>query len=173
MGSLFQSIAQIGLGFIGSMSEQQAVQDQYDEQRKEFERQQEEANLRAREERSDRVRERDKAAAAAMVAFEAIGGAGSQNAARRQQEVAGTAAIDLSRISGNQRRELSSIYSRAKAARKDAATQIASSQQQFLGSALNIGFEALNAKPTHNAESEGGGASDFTPEGGSMSGSFR
>ena len=168
---MWLKIAQIGAGFLGSMQEQKGIKDQYNAERKEFERQQEEANLRAREERSDRVRERDRAAAAAMVAFEAIGGAGSQNAERRDAEIAGTAALDLARISGNQRRELASLYSRAKAAQKTASGAIRQSQTNFMNSALSIGGDLLKEEPTSTqATSAGGGASSYTPKGGSYGG---
>lgn len=120
-----------GFGFIQSWKEQEAIREDAKNQMDEATRQQKEANLRAQEERSDRARQADKQFASAMVAMEAIGGAGSQNEKRAGDEISGHAGIDLARIEGNRRRQVDALQAAKNATKKSAVRGIKQSQANF------------------------------------------
>lgn len=139
----FMMAAQAGTSLLGSVGEQGAAREQSLAEQKELVRQQEEENLRAAEEKSDRVREADKEFAAAVATMEAVGGAGSMNEGRFTREVAGTAALDLSRLEGNRKRANQARSASIVASQNRAASTIQKSRGAFLGQALGFGGELL------------------------------
>jgi hypothetical protein len=131
------AIMMIGLSLVQSLQEQAAIEDQAEAQQDELTRQQEEANLISQEEKSERALEADRAAASALVAMETVGGAGSLNDQRQQQEIHGVAGLDLARIEGNRRREVGALQATKKQSAKQANADIKASQMKFLGSAAS------------------------------------
>lgn len=152
--------ASTGFSFIQSMQEQSDIEQNVKDQQKEMLRQQKEANLRAQEEKSERAKIADKQFASAIVAMETVGGAGSQNEASILAEIAGNKGLDLARIEGNRRREISSLQSSSNAARKEGKAAIKASQAQFLSTALG------NAATYAGSKAQQGQAKDLvTPTG--------
>lgn len=139
MGTAALLLAQVGFSFLSSMQEQSAIKDQANAAQNELTRQQKEANLQAAEEKSERARAADKQFASAIVAMEAIGGAGSQNEQQALGEIAGNAGLDLARIEGNRRRQVSALQAEKRSVRDKAKGAIKQSQAKFLSSALQAG----------------------------------
>ncbi len=80
-----------------------------------------------------------------------MGGAGSANAARVESEIAGEAALDLARISENSKARQGVFESRIRATRKDASLAIASSQANFMKSAMGAGSSFLSLREQKKA----------------------
>ena len=154
MGAAALLAGQLGFAFLSSIQEQSAIEQQVKDAQKELTRQQQEANLIAQEEKSDRARAADRQFASAMVALETAGGAGSQNEARFGAEIAGNAGLDLARIEGNRRREVSALQSEKRAVRQKGRGAIRRSQAQFLSSALGAGGQAFSLSEQNKAQED-------------------
>ncbi len=140
MGTPALLLASTGLSLLSSMSEQKAIEKQAQAEQTELVRQQNERDRIAAEEKADAVREADRRAAAAIVAMEARGGAGSQNEGRFAREIAGLKALDLSRLEGNRSADVASLQASIKASRNRAKSAISKSRASFLSDSLgNLG----------------------------------
>jgi hypothetical protein len=138
------AIIMIGLSLVQSLQEQSAIEDQAEAEQNELTRQQEQANTRAQEDRSERAIAADRQMASITAGFEATGGGmGSGNAARALQEEGGAAGLDLARIEGNRRREVGALQSEKKSSAQKANAEIQKSQLKFLGSAASAGTGLL------------------------------
>jgi hypothetical protein len=150
-------IASLGAQLVGSLSGQDAAEQQAQAEMQELRRQEEQANLQAAEDKSDRARDRDRRIAASVAAAEASGAAGSQNDARLQAEIAGEAGLDLSRIEGNRVRKSAALRASARAVRKDAELEIQQSRSKFLQSAFSTGGDFIDLSTQRKlAEAEKG-----------------
>lgn len=138
MGSISGLLAGVstGFAFLQSWKEQENIREDSKNAMNELTRQQNEANRQSEENKSDRARAADKQFASAIAAMEAIGGAGSQDEARFGTEISGNAGLDLARIEGNRRRQISALQSEKNATKKRAVRAIQASQAQFLSTAL-------------------------------------
>lgn len=120
-----------GFAFLQSWQEQEQLREDSKNAMNELTRQQNEANRKSEEDKSDRARQGDKQFASAIAAMEAIGGAGSQDEARFGTEISGNAGLDLARIEGNRRREVQSLQAAKNAEKKRTVRAIKQSQAQF------------------------------------------
>ncbi len=125
-----------GLSLLSTMSANKAAEKQAEAEQEELLRQEFEANKAATEEATDLAEARDREAAAARAAMEAIGGFGSVNDERAQMEIAGLKGLDLSRIEGNRSRQARQFQSGRKAAARKLAATKSSNMTGFLSGAL-------------------------------------
>jgi hypothetical protein len=156
----------IGAQFLGMMSANAAVDDQIEAQNEqarleieERDRQRKEAGKQAQEQKSDRVRQADKQFASMIVSLSEVGG-GDHTEGRFAGETGLYEGLDLARIEGNRRRQVSALHSEQVASRNSAlsfAKQGAAQKQanffNFLGGAAKIGLAASSV-------SKGGGGGD-------------
>ena len=135
----FETLAIIGFAMnaVGAIQQNMAASDateranrQANEQAEaelvEFDRQREETNRIAAEDKSDRVLQADKQFASLLVSMIESGGAGTQNESRFAGEIGGYEGVDLARIEGNRRGDVESLRSRQKASdtrRRDSITE--------------------------------------------------
>jgi hypothetical protein len=145
-------LAMTAVSLVGSVMEQDAAAEQFNAESKELTRQQEVANEIAQEDRSERVNEADRQQAAALAGMEVVGGSGSANENRMLGEIGGNSGIDLARIEGNRRREVSSLEASKSAAKERAKGAISSSQLGFIGSALGNAGTAAQANQVERGQ---------------------
>ncbi|MQB00193.1 MAG: hypothetical protein GEU78_07865 [Actinobacteria bacterium] len=147
----------IGAQFMGMMSANAAVDDQIEAQNEqsrleieERDRQRTETGRQAQEQKSDRVREADQQFASMIVSLSEVGG-GDHTAGRFAGETGLYEGLDLARIEGNRRRQVSALHSEQVASRNNAlsfakqgAAQKRSNFFNFLGGAANLGMKAFD-----------------------------
>jgi hypothetical protein len=146
----------IGAQFMGMMAANDSIDDQIEAQNEqsrleieERDRQRVETGRQAQEQKSDRVREADKQFASMIVSLSEVGG-GDHTAGRFAGETGLYEGLDLARIEGNRRRQVSALHSEQIASRNNAlsfAKQGASQKKQnffnFLGGAASTGMTAF------------------------------
>jgi hypothetical protein len=146
----------IGAQFMGMMAANDAIDDQVDaanEQTRleieEKDRQRKETGRQAQEQKSDRVRAADKQFASMIVSLSEVGG-GDHTAGRFAGETGLYEGLDLARIEGNRRRQVSALHSEQVASRNNALSfakqgvaQKKSNFFNFLAGSASTGMKAF------------------------------
>jgi hypothetical protein len=149
-------IASVFTGFLSSLQEQDAIKDEDKANQKELDRQQGEANRIKQEERSERTLEADRQMASITAGFEAIGGgADSGNQARKSNEEAGAAGLDLARIESNRRSEIGSLQADKITSAQKAKGAIKRSQARFMSNSLSAGQNFFGQSALNTGSQEG------------------
>jgi len=169
MGFEILTIASLALKAFQTISQNSALDDQSqlaadqsDAEVVELQRQRDERNVQAQEQKADRVREADKQFASMITSLADNGGAGTQNQSRFAGEIGGFEGIDLARTESNRRRDVESIKSRQTASQSRALDTIAANKGKkkanslnFLGSAASAGVSIAGHSQRIEATKQG------------------